>query len=217
MTSCNTNNAAPSAAAPQVVCVERDRLSQEWLPESGAFPLGWDGFVACLNRARPVLVARQTAEIDTTLKQVIPYVLIADRQGRLACYQRRGAEKRLTGRWSIGIGGHVDAGDWHENRSDCGATVLQGMRRELAEELRGPLPERNEFLGVINEELSTVGQVHIGAVFSLQVADPTLIAPGPELNEFHWVAAGELQRHPWTSKLELWSLLALSLWCTRAA
>lgn len=216
MTSGNVQNAAAPRAAQQVLCVERDRLPRQWLPESGACPLAWDGFIAALNQARPGFADRQATETDTTLKQVIPYVLIADLQGRLACYQRRGAEKRLTGRWSIGIGGHIDAGDWHENRSDCGATVLQGMRRELAEELRGSLPEKNEFLGVINEELSAVGQVHIGAVFSLQAADPTLIAPGPELNEFHWVAAGDLHRPLWESRLELWSVLALSLWRGRA-
>ena len=65
-------------------------------------------------------------------KQLIPYVLLQKADGKFACYQRHGTEIRLHGKWSAGIGGHIDEPD---QQTSLKATLETGMLRELKEEL----------------------------------------------------------------------------------
>ncbi len=82
------------------------------------------------------------------------------------------------------------------------------MMREIAEEFDGfqgftaPV-----FCGVINEERSPVGEVHLGLVFRWHVPAPDGLVPGKELGGFRWLPVDQALRRP----LELWSRLALSL------
>jgi predicted NUDIX family phosphoesterase len=87
------------------------------------------------------------------------------------CVQRhrRQSESRLHGLWSIGIGGHID-------EQDAGADPIRtGLRRELDEELcfREPVLAKAEprFLGLLNDDGTEVGSVHVGLVFQLEVED----------------------------------------------
>jgi predicted NUDIX family phosphoesterase len=108
----------------------------------------------CADRAR--------LETDRRYKQIITYVLIR-RKDSLLCYERRGSENRLTGLLSIGIGGHVNP---HE--SIPGAAL-----RELSEEVKGlrfgsaPI----QFAGLVNENETEVGKVHVGVVYTLDVPE----------------------------------------------
>ena len=62
--------------------------------------------------AKGFFAERDAVEEDPSLKQVIPYAVIA-RAGGIFCFRRsnRGGERRLFGLRSIGVGGHVNPED----------------------------------------------------------------------------------------------------------
>ena len=192
----------------QVLCVPRVALSRAWLGLEVSHELGWEDCLQTLESAGYSFLPRSQVERDPLFKQVIPYVVVVDASSRrIGCYQRVGSEKRLHGLHSLGIGGHVAFQDAAQGQS-LGEIVAQGMARELAEEFVA-LPAAYDlyFRGIINEETSGVGQVHLGLVFRMDVLEPQDLCPGAELQNFRWVSLSQAAELP----LELWSLLALRI------
>lgn len=104
---------------------------------------------------------RDRLEEDRDYKQVIPYVLI--RRGEsLLSYERRGSEERLSGLLSVGVGGHVNPGE----------SILAAALRELREEVTGPFMLGTPRLaGLLSEDETDVGKVHVGVVYAMDVPD----------------------------------------------
>jgi predicted NUDIX family phosphoesterase len=113
-------------------------------------------------------VERAHAERTPSLKQLIPYsIIVCD--GRVLLFQRlaTGGEKRLHGKLSIGIGGHINPEDAASAGRDEGAKrspIAAGTRREIAEELdvRGTFEVLT--VGLLNDDSNPVGAVHAGVV-----------------------------------------------------
>jgi predicted NUDIX family phosphoesterase len=166
-------------------------------------------------RLEPRWLPRAQAETDPTFKQWIPYVLLRNSRGEMAASPRQGAEARLHGLWSVGLGGHVNPVDAPatgvEPRSAWRDLLWTGLRRELAEEYPGAAAGTTRFLGLIHESRTAVGRVHLGVVFLHETAgDPG--SPGDELTGLRWVPPRELSSDPWPlDRFELWSRLALRL------
>lgn len=114
-------------------------------------------------RTRGFFVERRHAETDAALKQVIPYcVVVRGSEVFLTRRSTKGGDARLFGKRSIGVGGHINPVD--------GADVLGlGLRREIDEELaiEGPWDARP--VGVINDDSTDVGSVHVGLVHVVRV------------------------------------------------
>jgi predicted NUDIX family phosphoesterase len=70
---------------------------------------------------------------------------------------RAGADARLHDLYSIGVGGHVNPED---------GDALGGLRREWAEELDAGFTPEFRPLGLLNDDDTAVGAVHLGLVFS---------------------------------------------------
>ena len=187
----------------EILVAPRQRLPPHWLPREGARHLSWREAVETLEACGTMWLQRTRAERDPAYKQLIPYVTLREVSGRIAAYRRAGRERRLHGLWSAGIGGHVDRED---AGPAVGETLQGGARRELAEELIGEVPGSLDFLGVINEDVTEVGRVHLGLVFTLEVIADR-VAAGPELGELLWLDAAKLGE----LGLERWSRLALAL------
>lgn len=115
---------------------------------------------------------RGRAEEDPTHKQLIPYVVL--RCGERVFHYRRtkkGTEARLHALRSIGVGGHINPVD----QRDFDGTYAAAMLRELNEEVTLPPGQpRLEPLGLINDDATPVGQVHLGVVHILHLATPTV-------------------------------------------
>jgi predicted NUDIX family phosphoesterase len=69
---------------------------------------------------------------------------------------RAGADARLHDRCSIGVGGHLNPGD---------AGLLGGLRREWHEELHADFTPSFRLVGLLNDDTTDVGSVHLGAVY----------------------------------------------------
>ncbi len=141
--------------AELVLVVPRPSLvaGDGWL---GVRAAGLDAVLAAVARDGR-FVPRDAAESDPTLKQVIPYLVLRD-GGRVFLMRRTraGADARLHDRWSIGVGGHVNPGD---------GGVDGGLRREWAEEVDATFVPEFRFAGLLNDDTTDVGRVHIGLVF----------------------------------------------------
>jgi predicted NUDIX family phosphoesterase len=69
---------------------------------------------------------------------------------------RGGADVRLHDRWSIGVGGHLNPGD---------RDLVGGLRREWHEELVADFEPEFRLVGLLNDDTTDVGAVHLGAVY----------------------------------------------------
>ncbi len=128
---------------------------------------------ALLARTNNFFTARGPAELDPSLKQIIPYVLLTH-QGRVLHYVRgkKAGEQRLLSKGSIGIGGHMndhDEGLFALDRDAYNA----GVQREIHEELRLGSPYTNRAVALLNDDSNEVGKVHLGVVhvFELETDD----------------------------------------------
>jgi predicted NUDIX family phosphoesterase len=121
--------------------------------------------------SRPM--ARARAEADPSYKQIICYVVLMC-QGRLFHYRRsaRATEHRLAGLRSLGVGGHLNVTDDGEVASPAG--LERAIRRELAEEVVLDEVPPIEYLGIINDDSTPVGQVHVGLVAAARLTRPAV-------------------------------------------
>lgn len=148
----------------RVYVVPRADLFPEGAPH-GFFRAGPDHFGRIY--ARGYFADRDRVEEEPALKQVIPYALVA-RDDALFLFRRsdRGAERRLHGLLSVGVGGHV-------NPEDSKDVVHDALRRELLEELVLPPRFEARIVGLVNNDMTPVGAVHVGVV--------AVVDPGPGL------------------------------------
>ncbi len=123
---------------------------------------------------------RQEVEEDPSFKQLIPYcILRCASAGSLFQYTRGSGqgEGRLHAKRSIGIGGHISASD-AERDGDL-HPYEEGMRRELDEEVVIESSFRQRCVGLINDDQTEVGRVHLGVVHLLELDQP-LVRPREE-------------------------------------
>lgn len=114
---------------------------------------GFEELVAREGRFAP----REAMEVDRSWKQVIPYLVL--RSGESYFLMRRtkaGGDARLHDRFSIGVGGHLNPGD---------GDLAGGLRREWREELQADFDPRFELIGLLNDDTTEVGSVHLGVVY----------------------------------------------------
>lgn len=122
-----------------------------------------------LDPQHMLYLPRSSAEQDPAFKQIIPYVVL--RHGNNMFHYLRGkqaSEKRLQALRSVGIGGHINLDD--ENL--FASSYEQGMRREVAEEVVIESDYRERCIGLINDDSTPVGQVHVGIVHVFDLAEP---------------------------------------------
>lgn len=193
----------------QVLCIPRKNLPGNWVSRRSIVPVTHKDFILTCGHSDAAFIDRATVEQDPSFKQVIPYILLQTHDRELtAVYCRKGSETRLHDLWSVGIGGHINPEDQDRREMDFKRIVQTGMERELDEELiRRPVSDRIDFLGVISEDITPVGSVHLGAVFKITTHTPESYEPGPELFQFQWIRTCDLG----DLNLELWSELALEL------
>jgi predicted NUDIX family phosphoesterase len=105
---------------------------------------------------------RDAMERDPSFKQVIPYLVLRDgEQYFLMRRTRGGRDERLHNLYSIGVGGHLNPGD---------GGLDGGLRREWAEELEADFVPPFRLVGLLNDDTTSVGSVHLGVVYVADAA-----------------------------------------------
>lgn len=141
---------------------------------------------------------RGDAEEDPAHKQVIPYLVLRDgERWFLMRRTRAGGDARLHDHWSVGVGGHLNPGD---------GDVAGGLRREWAEEVvAGFVPDFAPF-GLLNDDTTAVGAVHVGLVFTADAGGRSVTIRETNKLEGAFATTAEVARR--LDDLETWSRLA---------
>lgn len=163
---------------------------------------------------------RGEVEEDLTYRQIIPYQVIVQNQRNTLVdsdsiafvFQRtkKQGETRLHGKWSIGIGGHVNINDFIFISRDF--ILNASMNRELNEETPA-IVNRRELVAIIKSDANPVDSVHLCLLYrtviewrSLQVKERDAIC-----NE-RWVnSVSSLKEGGIYDQLETWSQISCHL------
>ena len=157
-----------------------------------------------LDPAHLAYMPRDEAETDPSFKQLIPYLVVCH-AGRVFHYQRRGGgEKRLHARRSIGLGGHICSDDGIPSAD----AYEVGMRRELQEEASLVGETRQRCIGLINDDRTPVGQVHLGIVHLIEVTSDQVHCREPALESRGFAGVQELRAT--IDEFETWSQFLLA-------
>jgi predicted NUDIX family phosphoesterase len=159
------------------------------------------GVEAMLGRVETAgsYVPRPAAEADTSVKQIIPYLILRDGDRTFLMQRTRaGGDARLHDLFTIGVGGHMNPGD--DSVDGC-------LVREWGEELVADFVPEFRFVGLLNDDEVEVGRHHLGVVFVADAAGRTVA-----VRETHKLR-GSFERievvRAARDKMETWSQFAL--------
>ncbi len=114
-------------------------------------------------------IIRGDAEQDPTYKQPICHIAIVNvARGEVYAFQRASkaadvTETRLHGKWSLGVGGHIDVVDRHASNP-----LHAALQRELAEEVTIVNGSEPFLYGYINNNSVEVDRYHLGVLYILE-------------------------------------------------
>lgn len=153
---------------------------------------------------------RGLAEENPGFQQPIAYCLVCNEQDQIFAYQRaskkeHASETRLHGKWSWGIGGHIDKED--ENTHN---PIYTSLLREVEEELGLYELETIKPLGYINDDSNAVGEVHFGLLYLVKTKT-TAVTMAKEIADGKFMDVNELERicNDDGCDVEEWSEIAL--------
>lgn len=200
----------PAVAEEQILVV----------PTSKFHMLGhFQGFSGDLDRYLPALLEgddlsyrpRGDMEEDPSFKQLIPYVVFqfTDDEGVKQVFQYArgggGGEKRLHAKRSVGVGGHISSDD--AAAGSVGDVYREGMRRELEEEIAINTAYQETCVGLINDDETAVGKVHLGVVHLCEVESPQVAQREEDLCDAGFRPVSELLEE--IGQFETWSQIVL--------
>ena len=147
---------------------------------------------------------RGDMEEDPSYKQLIGYVLLKDANtNEVLVYKRLvgGGEVRLHGKASVGIGGHMNEVE--------GKTIFEMLKINAARELNEEVGVSEEealnnlhFIGLINDDKTEVGQVHVGVVYECKVDKSKVEVKEDDTLVIKWMTADEAKAE---ENYETWS------------
>ena len=188
----------------RVLCIPTEAL-EPFAQGSDPILYDTDQVLLCLKEYGSYQL-RWQVELDSSWKQVIPYVVMETAERIMAAKRLKG-DPRLVGGYTVGMGGHINPEDGEDPIETC-------IRRELEEEttfswkqdLDGYQIHPVSFVNVRNE----VSLMHICIPVRLQVLDHERIQiRETEKLQGVWMSKTELDIL--YGKLEGWSEIALDL------
>lgn len=157
---------------------------------------GLDAFFATVA-AHGRFAPRAAMERDPGFQQIIPYLVLRDAERYFLMKRTRaGADARLHDSWSIGVGGHLNPGD---------RDLLGGLSREWSEELIADFEPEFRLVGLLNDDTTDVGRVHLGVVYVAEAAGRPVAIRETEKLSGSFAAASEVEAV--ADQLETWSHL----------
>lgn len=212
-----------------VLAVRREVLTEAAVGTSGIYPIDlWEveqKHYAFLPRSHADDKSENALSLGFLFPQILGYVQVVNLEGHILAYQRKGKEEGLFGKWSIGVGGHINqddlsevAGDTGESYPDLAELVFNGTVRELTEELGIDLgwsefDDIDSVIGKFDKIISTLADptssVHVGLTARLVVDQdtPPLKLEPSEFNNWKWVTEDYLKEN--VAEFETWSQMLI--------
>src|SRR3990167_4314201 len=147
---------------------------------------------------------RGKVENDPSWQQIIPY-LVLDSGGKIFLMKRKGnhTESRLSGMYSIGVGGHINREDVKGvGKLSSTAQVFSLAKREFEEEVEYKGTYQTKFVGLLNDDSNEVGMVHLGLIVHLS-GDSKDAKVKDEHKSGKFVSFAELDKYK--NRMETWS------------
>src|SRR4051794_9407688 len=183
---------------PTAAVIDELGRGDAWL---GIRPTAEDDLARLIRRTgtfRP----RSAMEVDETWKQVIPYPVLRDGDAWFLMRRTKaGGDVRLHDQFSIGVGGHVNPDD-----GGLDGDLSTALRREWLEELAVDFLPQFRFVGLLNDDTTPVGRVHLGLVYEGDAAGRPVTIRETEKLSGSFVAAADVAAV--ADRLETWSRLA---------
>lgn len=150
-------------------------LSKGFTPPDEAI----DDAIQCNLKPMP----RCEAELNPAFKQIIPYIILANADGRIFTTLRLGGDERLRGQHSIGLGGHMDGGE----------DIPTALYRELKEEvgLTEADIESAKLCGYVYSGKTEVDSVHVGVIYLLTISRSDVTCQERDKLSGYWCSAAE--------------------------
>lgn len=161
------------------------------------------------NPAATRFMERDLAEHDPKFKQLIPYVVLRYQDSLFQYVRGKGAsESRLLAKRSVGLGGHIEPIDQSLFASQWDL-YLEAAKREVHEEVHVNTTWKEHIVGLLNDDSSEVGKVHLGIVHLWDVVVPAVRKREGQITQAGFVPIQSLKRKP--EELETWSQFVLHL------
>jgi predicted NUDIX family phosphoesterase len=158
-----------------------------------------------------LFLRRRELEEDPSFKQIIPYAIISNKDSFYLFRRKSGqTEKRLHNKFSLGVGGHMNPGDFMESKEKY---LIDELKRELHEEvnlLNGCLIEDIEFIGFINDDTIPVGRVHIGLLYNIHVSNKEVYINETDKMTAEWIDKSDLAE--FYEGMETWTKIAFDFY-----
>lgn len=193
------------AAEERVLCFKRELF--ENLGVFQGISLDVEKYLPPLTASANIFyLNRSEAEQDKRFKQLIPYALIICNDKLLRYRRGRGGqETRLHGLYSVGIGGHISEED-NGLFSNSQLGYHDAMRRELMEEVAIDV-EKETAVGVINDDSTEVGYVHLGVVHVVNVSSEAVAGNRSGIVGPEFIPISDMVKNP--DSYESWSRFCL--------
>jgi predicted NUDIX family phosphoesterase len=154
---------------------------------------------------------RGAMEADASFKQLIPYVLFRyrDETGNVYLFDYLrgggGGEARLRAKRSVGVGGHISRDDFEiAGRQDV---YRKGMMRELEEEVVIDTHYSESLAGLLNDDETDVGRVHLGVVHLFDVESPQVLPREDDLADARFRPVSDVLQS--IEQYETWSQIVV--------
>jgi len=193
----------------EILCFNRQVLDRFNLPKVFKENSFWNAILENLES-----IPISSAEKKHDLKQLVTYTAV--KAGTLyLTYQRtkKSWEERLRGKYSIGIGGHVNVVDRTQlplipSHEKTLSFMLQSARREINEEIdiNAGILDEPRLICFINDDSDQVGWKHFGVVWLLRIAEPR-VSPRREgvgkltFRDLSWLRAHKYYFEKWSRLL----------------
>lgn len=194
----------------QIIVVEKNILFKDGYFEGFQPDYQFDYESIILRNMK--VMRRGDAEIDPTHKQPIGYMIVINPSTKkIFAYQRASkdehyGEKRLQGKWSWGVGGHIEAFEVEKENP-----IRESRLRELSEEIEidGRILYVNP-LGYINDDSDSVGSVHFGILYLIGI-DGSAKQKDKEIAQAEMLSISDLEKKCSSLDIEVegWSRIAL--------
>lgn len=178
------------------------------LPVVNGFTRDVSALPELLNKSTSLF--RSNVETDENYKQVIPYALL--KYGETYFYYKRSkkvSEERLRLNFSLGVGGHVNAYDFIPDLRNWIDILSNARDREILEEFACRLKPGAKMVGLINDNSTAVGRVHLGVVYECVLLEDTIAPRETENFEQYGFAGIDELRHR-ADSFENWSRILIS-------
>ena len=157
---------------------------------------------------RAVWLDKEEAEKNYNFKQLVGYTSVIYYPSKYIFAYRRATnnnykEKRLEGKWSWGIGGHIE-------KCDSKSPIFLSMLREIKEEVEIIDDiSQPKLLGFINDDTNDVGKVHFGLLFYCELSSPFIKPKDLEIDCGGLMTIEELYGIRNNLDTENWSIISL--------